>query len=145
MTTPLFDQPPPVHRRVLGQLDDDQIIWLASVRPDGRPHNVPIWFLWHDETVLILSEERTQKIRNLRHSGAVVLSLETGDAGEEVAFFDGTAEISPEPAAAWLPRIGERYAAKYADGLGRQGNTLEQMAVTYTQVIVVTPTKLTAW
>ena len=145
MITPIFDLEQPVHQRVLGQLEDDQIIWLASVRPDGRPHNVPVWFLWHEGTVLIFSEERTQKIRNLRHRGAVVLALETRDGGEEIAFFDGTAEISPEPAAAWLPRVGERYATKYADGLRRIGKTLEEMMATYTEVIVVTPTKMTAW
>lgn len=143
--TDLFDSGNAVHRRVIAQLDDDLIIWLTSTRPDGRPHSVPVWFLWHEGRFLIYSEPKTQKIRNLRRRGDVVLALETRDAGEEVAFFDGTAEISAEPASAWLPRIGDAYRAKYAGDDPDRDRILAAMPATYTEVIVVTPTRLTAW
>lgn len=141
MSTTVFDTTNPTHQKALGKLDNDLIAWFGSARPDGRPHTVPVWFLWHDGQVIVLSEEKTQKVRNVRHSEHVVVSLETEGTGADVVILDGTAEISRENATAWIPRIGDRYTTKYADGLAGSGITVDQMAAQYTQVIVVTPTK----
>jgi PPOX class probable F420-dependent enzyme len=143
--SPLFDEQNPVHQMALRKLAGDHIAWLTTIRPDGRPHSVPVWFLWHDGQVLTFSEPGTQKTRNLRAHGDALLALETGAGGDEVVILDGSAEISGEPAAAWLDRIGEAYQTKYADGLRALGLTLEQMAVRYSEVIVLSPRKLTAW
>lgn len=145
MTTPVFDDQKPEHQKALGKLANDQIAWFGSVRPDGQPHVAPIWFLWQDGQILIFSEEKTQKIRNLRHANKVVVHLESGGNGSDVVIINGTAEISGEDTAAWLRRVGDAYQTKYADGLRGMGQTLEQMSTQFTQVIVVTPTKLMAW
>src|SRR5256885_2571611 len=39
------------------RLRHEPIIWLSSVRPDGRPHLVPVWFLWR-------SEEHTSELQS---------------------------------------------------------------------------------
>jgi hypothetical protein len=36
------------------RLRHEPIIWLSSVRPDGRPHLVPIWFLWDGAVLSVL-------------------------------------------------------------------------------------------
>jgi hypothetical protein len=28
------------------RLEAEQNIWLSSVQPDGRPHLIPVWFVW---------------------------------------------------------------------------------------------------
>lgn len=145
MTTSLFDDQQPGHQKALGKLSNDQIGWLTTVRASGRPHSVPVWFLWHDGQVLIFSEEKTQKIRNLHHSGEVVFSLEAGQDGADVTILDGTAVISDQSAEAWLPSIGEVYATKYAQGLQGLRMTIDGMAAQFNQAIVITPTKVTAW
>lgn len=144
MTT-LFDAQNPGHQKALGKLANDHIGWLTTVRSSGRPHSVPVWFLWHDDQILIFSEEKTQKIRNLHHSGDVVFSLESGQSGSDVAILDGNAVISDQNVAAWLPMIGKVYGTKYAEGLQGQGLTLDSMAAQFDQGIVITPTKVTAW
>lgn len=53
--------------------------------------------------------------------------------------------ISDQNVTAWLPAVGEIYGAKYEQGLQYLGLTLNEMAAKYTQAIVVTPTKVTAW
>ncbi len=35
------------------RLRSNEMVWLTTVRPDGRPHSVPVWFLWDGATVLI--------------------------------------------------------------------------------------------
>lgn len=41
--------------RVGGRLGGDQTVWIGTVREDGQPHLVPVWFLWEGETALIFS------------------------------------------------------------------------------------------
>ena len=38
--------------RVETLLDREVIVWLSTVRPDGRPHLIPIWLLWDGDAVL---------------------------------------------------------------------------------------------
>ena len=40
--------------------------WLATVRPDGRPHLMPVWGVWSDGSLWFSSSEGSRKARNLR-------------------------------------------------------------------------------
>ncbi len=143
--TSVFDDDNAAHQHALRRLREDEIGWLGSVRPDGRPHVAPVWFFWHEGEILIFSEERTQKIRNLHHASNVLLHLDSADEGEDIAIVEGTARISDRPAMEWMPDIGQAYRTKYAGGLAIIGKTLEEMLATYTQVIIITPVKVIAW
>jgi PPOX class probable F420-dependent enzyme len=50
------------------RLRADELIWLPTVRRNGRPHSVPVWFLWEGETIVVFSKPHNQKICNLRHN-----------------------------------------------------------------------------
>lgn len=67
---------------------------MATVRPNGRPHLVPVWFVWHDEMICIGMEPDSVKARNLAHNPYVALSLENGD---DVLICEGTAETLLRP------------------------------------------------
>ena len=128
--------------RVEARLRADLIVWLATVRPDGRPHNVPVWFWWDGETVLIVSEPATQKVRHLRRSPHVVLALDTADQGEDVVIAEGVAELGERPSAEVMPA---GFGAKYAPLFGRLGSDPATMAARYSQPIRVRPTRFVAW
>jgi PPOX class probable F420-dependent enzyme len=118
-----------------GRLRAEPIIWLSTVRPDGRPHLVPVWFLWDGAAILIFSKPAAQKVRNLRRSSHVVLALDTADEGEDVVLLEGRAELLGDDAPrSTLPEYAEKYAALMA----RLGITAESMAAEYTQAIRVT-------
>jgi PPOX class probable F420-dependent enzyme len=53
-------------------------MWLATVRPDGRPHLIPIWFAVHDGKWYFVTEPKSVKARNLQHNPRVALALEDG-------------------------------------------------------------------
>lgn len=134
-----------VHARAIARLRDEQIAWIISIRPNGFPHAVPVWFLWHDNQVIIFSEPGTVKLHNMRANPHALVHLEAGPAGEYLTVLQGLAEISDQPATAWIDRIGDAYGTKYATGLAGLKLTLQQMAAQYSVVTCVTPTKLTAW
>ena len=124
------------------RLRSDPIIWLTTVRSDGRPHTIPVWFLWDGETILIVSQPNTQKIRNLRSNPNVTLALDGSDEGGDVVVLEGQADLLKEKVAE-LNLSG--YYAKYSSSIQEMGETLENMAQSYSQPIRITPTKFIAW
>lgn len=121
------------------RLHNDEVIWLISVRPDGHPHAVVVWFLWDGETVLIFSQPKNQKVRNIRNNGHVVLALDNTDGGSDPVTIEGTAELlQPADISATLAA----YVQKYGEGMKGIGMTPEQMAARYSQGIRITPTRV---
>ncbi len=53
---------------------------MATVRPDGRAHLVPIWFVWTLGKFWICTGTDTVKMGNLRANSSVAISLENGNA-----------------------------------------------------------------
>jgi hypothetical protein len=39
--------------------------WVVSLWPDGRPHAMPVWGLWHQESFWFSSSKGSRKARNL--------------------------------------------------------------------------------
>jgi F420H(2)-dependent biliverdin reductase len=54
-------------------------IWLATTRSNGKPHLVPIWFVWVDERFYICTASDSVKVRNLQANPRASVSLEDGD------------------------------------------------------------------
>ena len=62
--------------------------WICTVRPDGRPHSIPVWGFWIDDALYFGTAQTTRKARNLSHNPAVSVHLESGD---DVIILEGTA------------------------------------------------------
>ena len=124
------------------RLRADPILWLGTVRPDGRPHLVPVWFSWDGTSVLIFSQPNTQKTRNLRANPNVFLAVDDTRGGDDVALIEGTAELLAEPTSAGNYPA---YFAKYATPIAQFDWTAEGMAADYSQPIRVTPTRFLGW
>ncbi len=63
---------------VEGELVVAQTYWLASVRPDGRPHVVPRWGVWLTGRFFYDGSPATRHVRNLERNPAMTLNLESG-------------------------------------------------------------------
>jgi PPOX class probable F420-dependent enzyme len=141
----VFDPTKPAHAMALSKLDTAEIMWFVSVRPDGRPHAVPVWFYPRDGRLLVFSEPDSAKVRHVRSGSAVQVHLETGAFGNEVVVLDTAAEVSERPAADWLLEFRDGYVAKYAKAIEDYGMGLDDIAARFSTVLVLTPTHLTAW
>jgi PPOX class probable F420-dependent enzyme len=126
------------HSHIDQRLREDLIIWLGSVRPDGRPHLVAVWFLWTGKDLLIFSKPNQQKTRNLRLNSHVVLAVDNTNLGVDPITLEGEAELLDDPDVnTTLPD----YVAKYGAHIMGIGYTPETMAEVYSQAIRITPTK----
>ena len=75
--------------RIRRFLEAEPVVWLSTVRPDGTPHLVPIWFWWDGEALLVFSKPDAQKVRNLRANPSVMLALGDAEADFDVGLVEG--------------------------------------------------------
>lgn len=101
------------------RLEREPNVWLATVRPDGRPHLVPIWFVVDDGRWYICTAPGSVKARNLQANPRVSLALEDGTHPLVV---EGEARpVDPSPAVAgkfkvkydWDIRTDDTYTQVY--------------------------------
>lgn len=50
--------------------------WFATVRPDGRPHVMPVWGVFLDDELWLSTGPASRKARNLGHNDAVVVTTD---------------------------------------------------------------------
>jgi len=86
--------------------------WMATVRPDGRPHVVPRWGVWLDGGLYYDGAPTTLHVRNITANPACTLHLENG---WEAVVVDGTSAPAQPPGLERGTRIAEAIAAKYAE------------------------------
>jgi len=119
-------------------LRDDPVVWLSSVQSNGRPHLVPVWFIWEGDRILAFSKPHARKVDNLRDQPSVMLAVGTPRLEFDVELIEATAELPDEPAAAVMP---DGFGAKYRELLHRAGLTVQRFAEVYSQPIVLRPTR----
>ncbi|WIX80059.1 TIGR03667 family PPOX class F420-dependent oxidoreductase [Amycolatopsis carbonis] len=125
--------------RVEARLDHNLMAWLSTVRPDGQPVTVPVWFLARDdETFLLYSRPGTAKLRNIASNPKVSLVLDVTDVGRNVVRIEGLAAPATAPPADRNPE----YLAKYTERIAALFDTPERFAELFSVAVVVTPTKL---
>lgn len=70
--------------------------WVVSLWPDGRPHAMPVWGLWHERAFWFSSSKGSRKARNLAADPRCVVTTE--DAADPV-IMEGSAQLVTEPEA----------------------------------------------
>ena len=86
-------------------LDEAKNVWMATVRPNGRPHLVPVWFISEGDRWYICTAPGSVKARNLKSNPQIALSLEDGN---QPFIVEGEAlPVSPSAA------VIDRFKAKY--------------------------------
>jgi hypothetical protein len=55
--------------------------WIATTRPDGRPHVMIVWALWMNDLLYFSTGKESRKARNLAQNRNCVMCTETADEG----------------------------------------------------------------
>ena len=104
--------------RALEQLETNTgtSYWLATTRPDGRPHVAAVGALWVDGKIYFTTGARTRKGRNLAENPSCVISISL--KGLDLVIEGSAVKVTDEPT---LRRLAKRYAdqgwpAKASDG-----------------------------
>jgi len=84
--------------------------WICTVRPDGRPHSIPVWGFWLDGCLYFGTARSSRKARNLASNPALSIHLESGD---DVIILEGQAvevDLTHKPT---LRKLDAASRAKY--------------------------------
>jgi PPOX class probable F420-dependent enzyme len=68
-------------KRAERRLREEKIAWLTTVRTDGQPQSVSVWFLYKDGAFLLYSQPRRQKLLNIARNPRVDLNLNSNATG----------------------------------------------------------------
>jgi len=95
-----------------GRLEDAQVYWLSTVRPDGRPHVTPLLAVWLDGALYFCTGPSERKAKNLARNPHCVLTTGCNalDEGLDLVVEGDAAKVSDD---AKLGRIAGAYASKY--------------------------------
>jgi general stress protein 26 len=146
MTEPVVDKPEipreygnPTQRLAWADvertLEGASVYWLASTRPDGRPHVVPRDGTWLDGGLYYGGSPETVHHRNISQNPSVVVHI--GD-GQEAIIVEGEVVIE-EPTKEMASRLSDASFAKYPQ-YGRMDPSIYLGGVS-----VLRPRRVLAW
>ncbi len=124
------------------RLREEIVIWLTTVRSDGQPQSVPVWFLWDAEMFLIYSRPGQQKLKNIGNNARAGLHLNANARGGDVVRVEGAAEVVVDVPPA--NQVGE-YVEKYRGSIARIGFDPDGFARTYSVALRVKPERWQVW
>ena len=146
MTKPVAEKPdiPPEYgnpkqrlewEEVEERLKDATVYWIASTRPDGRPHVIPRDGTWFDGGLYYGGSPKTVHHRNIVANPHVVVHI--GD-GQEAIIVEGAVEIE-KPTKEKAQRLSDESFAKYPQ-YGRMDPSMYMEGVS-----VLRPRRVLAW
>lgn len=103
---------PMAWEQVVRVLEEAELYWLTTVRPDRRPHVTPLVGVWHREAACFVTGFAEQKARNLEHNRHVALTtgVNTWASGVDVVLEGQAARVTDRAA---LQEIADAYDSKY--------------------------------
>jgi PPOX class probable F420-dependent enzyme len=91
--------------------EEGRMATIATVRADGRPHAVTVWFILDGEEVVFTAWHESVKVANLRRDGRLALCVADHRPPYAYVTIEGVASIADDPPdlREWTTRIAARY------------------------------------
>ena len=95
-----------------GHLEDAEVFWISTVRPDGRPHVTPLISVWLDDVLYFCTGPTERKARNLASNHHCILTTGSNALGEglDVVVEGDAVQVTDD---ATLRRVAGLYESKY--------------------------------
>jgi hypothetical protein len=94
------------------QLEQAEIFWLSTVRPDGRPHVTPLLAIWLDDALYFSTGAEERKAKNIAHNPHCILTTGCNalNQGFDLVVEGDAVRLTDE---AKLQRVADLYDSKY--------------------------------
>ncbi len=115
---------------------------LATVRKDGRPHVVPIWYDLESDTLVFTTGEESLKYKNMKRDPRVSITVDDQTPPYSYVMIEGTVSFSedPEELLYWATRIGGRYMGEdQAEAYGKRNSTPGEV------IVRIKPSRISAY
>ena len=110
-----FSEPgatPTSWEQVRRTIDEAELFWISTVRPDGRPHVTPLPAVWHDGAIYFCTGAAEQKGVNLARNAHCALTTgnNTWKAGLDVVIEGRAEQVTDEKL---LRQLADGWESKY--------------------------------
>jgi PPOX class probable F420-dependent enzyme len=95
--------------RVRSLLSQPLIVRLTTIRPDGYPHTVPVWFMLDGEALIVFSLRDNRKVKNALANPKGCISIGGDPVGTPCYLIDGELLVEADPEHAVAARITHHY------------------------------------
>lgn len=96
------------------RLEEAEVYWISTVRPDGRPHVTPLLAVWLDGALHFCTGPDERKAKNLGRNPHCILTTGCNALGEGLDLVvEGDAVRLTDDAG--LRRVADAYLSKYGD------------------------------
>lgn len=115
---------------------------LATVRADGRPHVMPVWYDLDGDNLVFTTGGDSVKARNMMRDPSVSITIDDQTPPYAFVTIEGTVSFSddPEQLLHWATRIGGRYMGEdQAEAYGKRNSCEGEILVT------IRPSKILAY
>lgn len=93
------------------RIEDAELFWLSTVRPDGRPHVTPLLAVWNGDAMYFCTGPQERKAKNLKQNQHCILTTgENSLDGLDVVVEGRAAEVND---GGELGRVADAYESKY--------------------------------
>jgi hypothetical protein len=122
-------------------LDGVHIARVATVRPDGRPHIAPVWYIWEDNTFYFESEGRTVKVENLKRNPNIAIAVDITAGGLDLKYviLEGRAEFIEELEE--VKEIANRIYRRYVGQHALETRPIQEMLELADLIVSLKPTR----
>jgi hypothetical protein len=86
--------------------------WIATTRPNGRPHVSPIWGIWHDGRFWFDGSPETRRGKNIAQNPHITINLEDG---MKAVILEGVVTDLAAPSLELRTELSGIYKAKYSE------------------------------
>jgi len=94
-------------------IDRPNFAHLATLMPDGSPHNAPVWIAREGELILICTEATSLKGKNTERDPRIALTvLDFHDPYTEVQIRGRVIERRPDPQLKYYDQMSQKYIGK---------------------------------
>jgi PPOX class probable F420-dependent enzyme len=115
---------------------------IATLRRDGSPHAIPVWFRWNSGVVTIWTTETRVWVRNVLSDPRVAFSVQTFEEPYPAVMMRGDAVVATAHDAAAVEQIraiARRYlASEDVDGYVARWSNLRT-------IVTITPEHIVSW
>jgi PPOX class probable F420-dependent enzyme len=103
---------PDSHADLLGW-DARALAFVATIGPEGEPHNSPVWFEWDGTHIKFSLTTARQKYRNLQADKRVALAVvDDADPYRYLEVRGEVDEFEPDPDIDFISRMAQKYLGR---------------------------------
>ncbi|MFE5569631.1 MULTISPECIES: pyridoxamine 5'-phosphate oxidase family protein [Amycolatopsis] len=131
-------------------LDEQKVINVATIGPNGRPHLAPLWYYPHESGVATWTYGTSQKAKNLERDPRATVLIEDGESYEKLRGVSLEADVEVITDTAVVTQMGislmQRYAgAKPGDPVPDELSGFIGKQAPKRIGLIFRPTKIVSW